>query len=101
MAPWSTLLRSLLAPALALAASGLASCRAHQADPTPAPSTAPVATVAPADTELTACQARFTAVEALPAEPGAPAFDAARAEFLGRAKGEPMVFVREPRAVPD
>ena len=88
----------LLASTLALAACGV-----RTADPTPAPSaaTAPAVTAAPVDAELAACRARVAAVEALPAEPGAPAFDAARAEFLGRAKGEPMVFVREPQPAPD
>lgn len=35
-----------------------------------------------------------------PALPGAPEFDRARADVLGRARGEPMVFVREPERVP-
>jgi hypothetical protein len=60
----------------------------------PAPSAAP-------DPALTACLARVAAVEALPEEPGAPAFDGRRPEFLGRARGEPMVFLREPRPAPD
>ena len=34
-----------------------------------------------------------------PALPGAPAFDLVRAQVLGRARGEPMVFVREPERV--
>lgn len=37
----------------------------------------------------------------LPDLPGAPAFDEHRPEFLGRARGEPMVFLREPAATPD
>lgn len=92
-----------LAPILLTLA--LAACGAHHAtDPAPAPSAAPVATTAPVDAgdpELDACRARVAAVEALPEQPGAPAFDAARAEFLGRVRGEPMVFVREPRATLD
>jgi hypothetical protein len=88
-----------LAPILVSIA--LAGCGARPTDSAPAPSTAPVAAPLPADADLVACRARIAAVEALPEEPGAPAFDRARQEFLGRAKGEPMVFVREPRATPD
>lgn len=63
---------------------------------------APLATesaspAAPAD-ENAACQARFDAVSELERAPGAPAFDADRAGFLGRARSEPIVFVREPAA---
>jgi hypothetical protein len=47
-----------------------------------------------------ACRARIDAVLARPALPGAPAFEAARVEILGRARGEPMVFVREPAPTP-
>jgi hypothetical protein len=79
----------------------LAACGARPTDSAPAPSTAPVATAAPVDADLAACQARIAAVESLPEQPGAPAYDRAPQEFLGRAKGEPMVFVREPRATPD
>jgi hypothetical protein len=38
---------------------------------------------------------------ALPALPGAPGFDAVRVELLGRARGEPLVLVREPMETPD
>lgn len=37
----------------------------------------------------------------VPELPGAPLLDAHRAEFLGRVRGEPMVFVREPASTPD
>ncbi|MFT3766456.1 MAG: hypothetical protein QM820_13225 [Minicystis sp.] len=63
--------------------------------------TPPAATAPAADTDLAACRARIAAVQAQPAQPGAPAFDEHRPEFLGRARGEPMVFVREPQATPD
>jgi hypothetical protein len=53
------------------------------------------------ESELARCQARIAALEKLPALPGAPALDGRRPEFLGRAKGEPMVFVREPSPTPD
>lgn len=54
-----------------------------------------------ADPARDACRARVAAILALPDQPGAPAFDERRPEYLGRARGEPMVFVREPRATPD
>jgi hypothetical protein len=103
-----------LAPLAALAPLAflaLASCGAHGGGSVPPETSssveAPVATNAtsaplPAvDDELVACRARVAAIEAAPAEAGAPALDAARPEFLGRVRGEPMVFVREPRATPD
>lgn len=55
----------------------------------------------PGDPELDACRARIEAMGGEAELPGAPAFEARRAEILGRARGEPMVFVREPRATPD
>lgn len=75
----------------ATATAGLPSTDRASADPQ----------AAAADPELEACRARVEAVMRLPELPGAPAFDARRAEFLGRARGEPMVFVREPAATPD
>lgn len=89
---------STLAPALLLAACGV-----RPSDAAPVTSAAPsAAPPAPAvDTALASCRARAAAVRALPALPGAPAFDGRRQEFLGRARGEPMVFVREPAATPD
>src|SRR4029079_13735051 len=83
--------------AIALAACGAPPPHGDAAAPTTA---APPASAAP-DPELAACRARADAVTALPERPGAPAFDAHRPEFLGRARGEPMVFVREPAATPD
>lgn len=53
------------------------------------------------DVDQRACHARWGAVLAQPDLGGAPAFDANRAEVLGRALGEPMVFVREPKRVPE
>jgi hypothetical protein len=93
----------LLAPLLVLACS-------VAPDPSPPPaSAAPSAASAPAPAppappaphaEASACRARIDAVLARPPLPGAPAFEAARVEILGRARGEPMVFVREPAATP-
>lgn len=53
------------------------------------------------DAEGEACRAFARAVEAEPGLPGAPMFEANRREILGRARGEPMVFLREPLAKPD
>lgn len=85
---------ALLVPLLFLAA-----CRDRggkvEHSPAPAPS-------APrGDAELTACRARLERVESEPAEPGAPAFERRRAEILGRARGEPLLFVREPQRTAD
>lgn len=85
-------------------ALGLGACASPRLDDTagsappaaPAPAPAP-----PGDADLAACRARVAAISALPDLPGAPDFDSRRAEFLGRARGEPMVFVREPAATPD
>lgn len=48
------------------------------------------------DFELEICRARIAEVKAQPGLPGTPGYDARRAEILGRAVGEPAVFVREP-----
>jgi hypothetical protein len=87
-----------------LLAVALAACGAPPPDAAPkaaASASAAPAAAPPVDTELLACRARVEAVKALPERPGAPAFDERRPEFLGRARGEPMVFVREPEATPD
>jgi hypothetical protein len=44
------------------------------------------------------CVLRWEALASEPALPGAPAFEEHRADILGRAKGEPVVFVRAPRS---
>jgi hypothetical protein len=94
-------LRLLLALPLALAACSAPPPDGGAAAPQAAFQVAAPASPALPDPALTACLARAAAVEALPDEPGAPAFDAHRPEFLGRARGEPMVFLREPRPLPD
>jgi hypothetical protein len=53
------------------------------------------------DTELEECRKRIAAVEREPALPGATELDARRGEILGRARGEALLLVREPRALPD
>lgn len=88
---------TVLVGLLALTAAG---CRAR-ANPV-VTTAAPTASVGssnsmPArDLEREACQARIASLEAEPTLSGAPAFDRTRAEVLGRARGEPMLFVREP-----
>jgi hypothetical protein len=48
------------------------------------------------DYELETCRDRVAEAKARPALPGAAAFEAARPALLGRAVGEPVIFVREP-----
>jgi len=85
--------------ALAIAASG---CRGGEVDARRGETPTAVVTQAQAGGDAAAaCRARVEALIASPALPGAPRFDAARIEFLGRARGEPMVFGREPARTPD
>jgi hypothetical protein len=72
----------------------------------PAPAGTTSASVAPAppssaspppvDEEARACRARVDAILAAEDLPGAPDFEKNRIGILGRAKGEPLVLVREP-----
>lgn len=97
--PRSSLLFGL---ALALLSCGAPRSEGGAAPPSTTTTLAASAPPAPAiDADLAACQARIEAASASPALPGAPAFDERRQEFLGRARGEPMVFLREPEATPD
>jgi hypothetical protein len=48
------------------------------------------------DFDLPACRKRIAETLATPAAPGAPEFDRTRAAFLGRAYGEPLLFVAAP-----
>jgi hypothetical protein len=57
-----------------------------------------VSAAAAGDVEGDRCRARVKEIEALPALPGAPGFEANRVAILGRARGEPMVFTRAPQA---
>jgi hypothetical protein len=88
-----------------LAVVGLCACAAPSASQSKStdvgdggalPSAAPLV-----DEELEGCRTRIKALEAAPELPGAPRFDEHRAEFLGRARGEPVVFVREPQPMAD
>ena len=75
---------------LALAACGSANAPAAPAEVSAGPASASAnASVAPpgADVDQARCEARWAEVMALPDEPGAPAFDAHRAETLGRVRG--------------
>jgi hypothetical protein len=65
----------------------------------PAVASAPAsgASASPA-TDGPRCRDRIAAARAAPSLPGTPEFDRQRVELLGRARGEPMVFVREPAA---
>jgi len=72
-------------------------CKDRTAPPSPI-GAAPAAAVTPAtDTELETCRARIAALTADPSLPGTPELDARRAEIFGRARGEPLLWLREPR----
>lgn len=96
---------SSVATTVVALATGALGCSSRHDDPRSAgPTTSATAVVAssaqPAsdrDAAFHACSARYQAVLARPAAPGAEHFDAHRAEFLGRVRGEPVVFVRAPR----
>lgn len=63
------------------------------------PGSAAESAVAPGDSLVPAppgCLARRRVLEQAPALPGAPGLEAHRAELLGRAKAEPVVFLRAP-----
>lgn len=86
----------------------LGACAAPGVEPldlAPAPSAVASAAgsnaAAEPDPERAACRARIDSISSLPELPGAPGFDARRVEILGRARGEPMVFVREPALTAD
>ena len=96
----STSSPALLAATLA-ALLGLG-CNHDAAEPTPlvtSTSPTPGATAgAPAgpDPARLRCEAERDRLAALPALPGAPGFEAKRAEILGRGKGEAVVWLRAP-----
>lgn len=88
---------------IALLAAALSCARSEKpGEPAPAalPANVPVRSepeAKPADE----CAARIEAVRALPGLPGAPAFEQNRAHLLARSTGEPVLFVRPPRDVPE
>lgn len=53
------------------------------------------------DAEGDACRSVARSIEAEAGMPGAPAFEANRREILGRARGEPLVLLREPKEKAD
>ena len=55
----------------------------------------------PQDPMREACRRDIARAMANPRAPGAPEFDRHRAEILGRARGEAVLFVEEPRITPD
>ncbi len=88
---------------LALSFGSLGSCGQRAAsEPPPVPSatthhgTMPAGATPSAEID-TSCSASIARLLQLPSLPGAPQFDRLRVHVLGRARGEPMVFVREPR----
>lgn len=81
--------------AAAVACHSQSSHETSARDPAPAPVTPPEPE---RDDAYEACRARVAEVLAAPAAPGAPELDRQRVEVLGRARGEPAIFVREPRA---
>ncbi|MDC0742186.1 hypothetical protein [Polyangium mundeleinium] len=99
-------MRWALLPTLVLPLLGLACDRGPLPAPALASTAAPTSSApAPAapnvEDEANACRRRVAEVLASPAAPGAPAFDAARIEILGRARGEPLIFAREPAPTPE
>lgn len=95
----SSSLLSLLAPLLFACDGGPSSPALAAVAPAASSAMAPV--TPPEDVEGIACQKRVAEVLGRPASPGAPAFEAARVEILGRARGEPLVLVREPAETPE
>jgi hypothetical protein len=90
-------LRGTLA-AVFLCASGCADRAAPQTEPSPPALASASATSAavPAEPDASACRAAIAAAEREPTLPGAPGFEAHRAEILARAKAEPVLFLRTP-----
>jgi hypothetical protein len=64
------------------------------------PTRAEITEVSEAESERRGCEAQLRQVLAEPALPGAPGFDAVRAELLGRAKAEPVLLVKTPEHAP-
>ncbi|MEB2312777.1 MAG: hypothetical protein OZ921_16840 [Sorangiineae bacterium] len=87
--------------ALALGILALGCQRAPRSGGEPPRRDDPPAKAPPLDAALEECRARIRDLEREPAAPGAPAFEARRAELLGRARGEPLLWLREPEPTPD
>lgn len=93
--PTQMMVRILAALLLSLSVAGCE--RSQAAVGTPVPSTGVPTAVSPQVPLM--CAAQIDAILTTPSLPGAPSFDRARREFLGRARAEPMLFVREPTAL--
>jgi hypothetical protein len=95
-------LRSILSASfvvlLGIGSIGCDSTATAAATPPIATSTTSPAQTATQPDEGATCRARVATVLDSPKTPGAPAFDAARIEMLGRVRGEPAYFIREPAA---
>ena len=91
---------ALFVPLLFVACDGGPSSPALAAVTPSAASAAAKSEAPPEDVEGEACRRRVAEVLERPASEGAPAFEAARVEILGRARGEPLVLVREPKQTP-
>jgi hypothetical protein len=101
-APLSACVRALLSVAfIALGACAGPGASPLDGDSAPTPSASAPSEPAKIDAERDACRAKIALISSLPELPGAPDFDAHRSEIFGRARGEPMVFVREPRVTAD
>ncbi len=74
----------------------LCACEGHAQAAQPGAIAAALAPVAALEIERDICRRRIAEARAQPDLGGAPAFDQARIAFLGRAHGEPVVFVSEP-----
>lgn len=81
---------------LCACAEAPAPAEAPPALPTAVPTAAPAAVPAREAAE-SECRGRIARAMAAPAEPGAPGFELSRAEILGRAKAEPVLFRRAPQ----
>jgi hypothetical protein len=92
---------------LALTCSLLGSCQSKTPHPEPTAKTSSAVETSSATPEVrsttpsAACQQHWNRYLAEPALPGAPLYEKQRAEILGRAKGEPIVFLRTPQPTPD
>jgi hypothetical protein len=102
-APLSACVRALLSLALVSLGACAGPGSASPLDGDSGPTSSASAPVEPAklDAEREACRAKIALISSLPELPGAPELDAHRSEIFGRARGEPMVFVREPRVTAD
>jgi hypothetical protein len=78
----------------------LVGCHTEPA-PVPAASASATVSVEDVDRELLTCQADLASFRRGPNLPGAPAYEARRSEILGRARGEPVDWLKEPASTPD